>query len=252
MQPRAPYQRPRRILGQEKGGKTLAVSSARHRRFRRAAKARQPSRARSWWLTFFAAAFGLVTATVPVYIAFQTDRDLQRTERGVADLHTAYTDALNTADAIIIPLYFSWEETNAAGGPEDLSSTETAELTMKFDSLFPDYNEDSRLFNEAINRLRLVIPDDDAYLISDLIYVLSDYAFYTPDGDYIHPATRLKNFVDTKFTLVNQFRSDTLGLDPLPSVERSQMWMETISNISTETKFRADQLEEESVANDID
>ena len=251
MQPRVPYQRPRRILGQEKDGKTLAVSSARHRRLRKAT-ARQPSGARSWWLTFTASALGLVTATAPLYIAFQNDRDLQRTERGIADLHTAYTDALNTADTIIIPLYFSWEETTAAGGPEDLSSTEAAELAMKWNSLFPDYNEDSRLFNEAMNRLRLVIQADDAYLISELYYVLDDYAFYAPDGDYIPPATRLKNFIDTKFKLVNEFRSDALGLDPLPSVERDHMWVQTISTIATETKFRVDQLEEERVANDID
>lgn len=182
-------------------------------------------------------------AIVPLNFVLQKDRDLQRSELAIADLHTAYTDVLNAADAVIIPTYISWQDVDAAGGEEDVSREERSEMQSKMAALFPDRYEDTARFRNAATRLRLVIPANDAWIISDLADSLNPLIAYittSADNGVVprSPDDLLRNYTDAKVELVNEFRSDALGQDPLNDTESIRMYGETYQNIIQEFTFR--------------
>lgn len=199
----------------------------------------QPDWPGYWWKTFTASALGLTTAltaaTVPLYFALQNDRDLQRTELGIAELHTAYTEFINAADAVIIPIYISWGDVYQAGGENNVSREKNDEIA----DLFPDWSEDAVRFQDAATRLRLVIPADDARLVSRLEDSLGSSIFTSPEAVPIPPDDLLRNYTDAKFSLVNEFRTDVLGQDALGGTEVFQMFERTNLNIWQEFLFRS-------------
>lgn len=217
---------------------------------------------------FTASALGLATALavaiMPLYFVLQNDRDLQRTELGIADLHNAYTDVLNAGDAVIIPTFMLWEDYFLAGGWDTVTKEEGDAMKSKQAKLFPDMNEDTARFKDAVTRLRLFIPANDAALISDLEDSLNpkdlNYTeggpvpadFYYTEGDPISPIDLLDVYADAKFALVNEFRTDALGQDALDDLEASVMRMQTYSNILEEFEFRKSNTAEETQIGDIE
>lgn len=194
---------------------------------------------RTEWLKQAAAwALGVAAAIVPLYFVLQNDRDLQRTELGIADQHTAYTDVLNAADEVIVPRYSFWLHARGMGGEANLSEEQTAEIAERMYLRFPDETETTRAFEEAATRLLLVIPADDAHLISGLAETLHTSSV-TSEGVELTPDDRLNNYTAAKLSLVNEFRSDVLGQDHLPDSEAAQMNAQTMENIKWEFLFRA-------------
>lgn len=190
---------------------------------------------RTEWLKQATAwALGVSAAIVPLHFVLQNDRDLQRTELGIADQHTAYTDVLNTADEVIVPRFSFWLHVRSAGGQATLSTDQAADIAERMYLRFPDENETTRAFEEAATRLRLVIPSENAHLISGLAETLNK----TPEGVELTPEQRLNNYTAAKLLLVNEFRSDVLGQDGLPDTEAVHMNSQTLEFIKWEILFR--------------
>ena len=178
-----------------------------------------------WLRQVGTAALAGAVAIVPLYFVLLNDRDLQRTELGIADQHAAYTDFLNAADAAVLPRYVTWTRVEDAGGQANLSDTQGGEIARYVVDLFPDSSESARTFQESATRLRLVIPADDAHLISALSGTLSSAV-----GDKA-PTELLTDYTNAKLALVNEFRSDVLGQDDLPADEAHQMSLQTLADI---------------------
>ena len=192
---------------------------------------------RTEWLKQATAwALGVAAAIVPLYFVLQNDRDLQRTELGIADQHAAYTDVLNAADAVIVPRFSLWLRIKSDGGERTLTELQSEDIADAMHERFPEETEMTRTFQNAANRLRLVIPAEDAHLISELAATLNTSTI-TPEGE-LTPDDRLKNFTDAKLSLVNEFRTDVLGQDDLPDTEAEQMNTQTVENFKWELKYR--------------
>lgn len=186
-----------------------------------------------WLRQVGAAALAGAVAIVPLYFVLLNDRDLQRTELGIADQHAAYTDFLNAADAAVIPRYITWahfEDESGQANPSDVDALHE-EILRNIQDLFPDQSESARTFQESATRLRLVIPADDAHLISALSGTLSPKL-----GDRTPPEL-LSDYTNAKLALVNEFRSDVLGQDDLPDDEAHQMNRQTLENIRREVQL---------------
>lgn len=168
-------------------------------------------------------------AVFPLFFVLQNDRDLQRTELGTADQHAAYTDLLNAADAAVMPQYVAWDRADTEGGQTNLTDVQRVEISRYVSDLFPDQYERARTFRETATRLRLVIPADDAHLISTLSGTL------TPEVGSRTPTDLLSDYTKAKLALVNEFRTDVLGEKDLPDDEAHLMTIQTLEDIRGET-----------------
>lgn len=187
----------------------------------------------------FVWAFAVFAGTIPLYFALMNDRDLQRTELGTSDQHTAYTDVLNAADALLLPEYYLW--TRPPVDPSSLTLEKRLELGKEFSELFPEYPQQSQALGEATTRLRLVIQAEDARLITALADSLtSTNTLDSPSSQetLLTPADRLNEYRAAKLSLVNEFREDVLGEDRLPESEGEKLHVQTESELQLQISLR--------------
>lgn len=177
---------------------------------------------------------GVATATIPLYFTLQNDRELQRSELGIADQHSAYTDVLNAADELILPRYVRWDLMNSAEGKDGLNLTQRGEIENSIAEAFPEDRENTITFEEAATRLRLVIPAEDAWLISALTDSLNPW----PEGATVAPMDRVSAYTQAKLNLVNEFREDVLSEEALPADEGEKLNAQALEAISFQAALR--------------
>lgn len=185
-----------------------------------------------WLQQALAWALGVAAATIPLYFTLQNDRELQRSELGIADQHTAYTDVINAADELVVPRYVLWDlQAEAAEGEDDPSFSQSLDMERSISERFPEYRESTVAFEEAATRLRLVIPADDAELITDLADSLSPRS----EGAAMD---RVNAYAQAKLNLVNEFREDVLSEEALSATEGEKLNAQTLEAIRYQGALR--------------
>lgn len=147
-----------------------------------------------------------------------------RDEISVTEQHAAYTELLSAADELVLHRYVHWHRISAATGPNEQATNSTLMSEYEERGEAEREREKERNLADASNKLRLAIDSEDAPLIDKLNESLGIHPYrerwgYTPGLEpkyWTRPEERLLKCKAIKLSVVNDFRTDVLGEEPLP------------------------------------